>query len=385
MKTIAISTLKPNCFFEKPVFIDKGYIVLLPEVPVSTELIRRLSDWNYTELFSESDQVSATVIGSTAAIPMSMGMLDKTIADNKLDDEVVTFYNGLISYFEGLTRTFYESGEIDIQLVTNKVKAIIEMNKNHKDKLISLIVKKKPYDYYVLSHSINTTILSLAIADVLKFPSHRLIEIGNAASLHEIGMLKLPPKLYQSNIQLSAQDKKSISAHTVLGYKVLKGLSIHEDLAICALEHHEHADGSGYPRGLQNNSISVYSRIISIACSFDGAISLRPYKKALDAHKAMIDLLVTRKKHYDENILKALVVCLSIFPPGIFVQLTNNTRGVVSRINPANPKYPIVKILLNEFGEKLQNPLEVETSAESGISIRHVLTDEEIEKYHINE
>lgn len=176
-----------------------------------------------------------------------------------------------------------------------------------------------------------------------------------------------------------------MAAHTVLGYKILKNLSVHDTIAVCAIEHHERIDGSGYPRGLKHEAISLYARIIAIACSFDGAVSIRPYKKSLDGHKAMIDLLVTRKMAYDQNLVKALIYSISIFPPGTYVQLTNNSRGVVTKINPANAKFPTVKIMINEYGEKLPNSFEVQTSAEKGIAIKHVLTEEEIEKLEIQQ
>jgi len=386
MKNISVSVLKPNSFFEKPVFIDKGYILLSPEVPVTIELIRRLNDWNYYQLFSESDQVtiSATAPDLSAAITPNQGNLDKIITDTKSDDVTTNFYTGLLNYFDAVFTNFNVIGEIDLEKLTNKIKELIEMQKNYKNNLISIIMQKKSYENYLPSHCLNSTIICLCIAEVLKFPSHKTIELGIAAILHEIGMLKLPIKIYLSHSSLAPQDRKTISAHTVLGYKILKGLSVNDDIAICAMEHHERVDGSGYPRGLKGNTISLYSRIIAIACSFEGAVSLRPYKKSLDGHKAIIDLLVTKKQQFDENILKALVLSISIFPPGTYVQLNNNTKGIVCKANPANPKFPVVRILVNEYGEKLPVALEVETSLEKGIAINHVLTEEEIAKLPLN-
>lgn len=383
MKNISVSVLKPNSYFEKPVFIDKGYIILSPEVPVTMELIRRLNDWNYAQIFSESDQATAASSALSSDATASQGILDKSITDTKSDETAGNFYMGLITYFDGVCRNYNETGEIDIALLTEKVKDIIEMQKNYKNNFISLLMQKIFNENYVITHSVNTTIISLAIAEMIKLPPHRLIELGIAAILHEIGMLKLPPKLYLSHSSLAPQDRKTISAHTVLGYKILKNLSVNDELAVCAIEHHERMDGSGYPRGLKGNNITVYSRIIAVACSFEGAVTKRPYKKSLDGHKAIIDLL-GKKNQYDENILKALVMSISVFPPGTYVQLTNNTRGMVCRTNPVNPKFPVVRVLINEFGEKLPAPLEVETSAEKGIAIKHVLTEEEIEKYQLN-
>ena len=105
-------------------------------------------------------------------------------------------------------------------------------------------------DRYLITHAVNSTILALAVSDYLKTPPHRLIELGNACLLHEIGMFKLPVELRRSSKSLSPEERNAMMAHTLLGYRVLKGFSAPENVALAALEHHERIDGSGYPRKL---------------------------------------------------------------------------------------------------------------------------------------
>jgi HD-GYP domain-containing protein (c-di-GMP phosphodiesterase class II) len=118
-------------------------------------------------------------------------------------------------------------------------------------------------------------------------------------------------------------------------------------LAVClaALEHHERMNGSGYPRALTGDKISLYSKIIMVACSFDAVTADRPYKQAKDGYSAMVDILKNEGKQYDETVIRALVYGLSIYPIGTQVMLTNGKSAVVVDVNPENPRYPIVQIL----------------------------------------
>lgn len=86
------------------------------------------------------------------------------------------------------------------------------------------------------------------------------------------------------------------------------------------------------------------------------------------------DLLTTNRKIYDETIVKALVYTLSLYPLGTYVLLNNDTRGVVYKTNPKNPRYPYVKLLQDQNGKKITEQLLVQTSKEEQIEIVRVLT-----------
>jgi len=120
-------------------------------------------------------------------------------------------------------------------------------------------------------------------------------------------------------------------------------------LAIClaALEHHERENATGYPRRLTSDKISLYSKIIAVACSYEALSSKRPHKEAKDGYTGMLELLKNEGKQYDDTIVRALVLSLSIYPIGLYVLLSNGKKGQVVDINPENPRFPIVQI----FGE----------------------------------
>jgi len=148
------------------------------------------------------------------------------------------------------------------------------------------------------------------------------------------------------------------------------------DIAVClaALEHHERMNGSGYPRALTGDKISLYSRIIMVACSYDAVTSSRPYKEAKEGYAGMVDILKNEGKQYDETVIRALVYSLSIYPIGSRVLLTSGKKALVVDVNPENPRYPIVQIL----GAKTPDGKDIVIrTSETSVRVLRPLTKEE--------
>lgn len=132
--------------------------------------------------------------------------------------------------------------------------------------LIEMQKYSSPTNYLVM-HSLRSSIFAIIIGLQLKMPPHRLIELGAACLLHEIGMFRLPPQYYMYDAPLSEEGKKALFTHPVLSYNILKTSSFSLPICLGALEHHERENGHGYPRGLtreknfnvrQNNSRCMF-------------------------------------------------------------------------------------------------------------------------------
>jgi HD-GYP domain-containing protein (c-di-GMP phosphodiesterase class II) len=165
--------------------------------------------------------------------------------------------------------------------------------------------------------------------------------------MHEAGMLKLPTNTYLSQRPLTAHEQKAILTHPILGYSMLKSLDFPLSVCLSALEHHERENGTGYPRKLSGEKISLFSKIIAVACSYEALSSKRPHKEAKDGYTGILELLKNEGKAYDDTIVRALVLSLSIYPIGLYVLLSNGKKGQVVDVNPENPRFPIVQV----FGE----------------------------------
>jgi len=266
------------------------------------------------------------------------------------------------------------------------LKELIELLKSSRDTILRLPEYMYISDNYLHQHSLNCAILSLAIGDSQRLPPHRLIELGISALLHDIGMLKIPVGLYMAARPLSPKEWQMIKAHPMLSYRILKGFSVSDTIAHTAYEHHERMNGTGYPRALAGEKITLYSRILAVADSYESMTTKRPFKTKREGHAALVELLKGRGVFYDEAAIRALIYCLSVYPLGTTVLLSNGAMGRVIRTNPRSPKTPIVQILIDRDGNRLAE-FAVASSSEAGTeqepAIRRNLSWKEVEAHNL--
>jgi len=352
MKSFPVKDIEPNSFFSKTVYLDKAFVIATPEIPFSEELADLLKRWNFSSVQSDGEPGKEYIRkeNETEAADVSGGIKKfSQQPDAEKLKKAEELYTSFLSYVETLFIKISVSDELDYKSVTEKIMELVSYIKEDRRFLMRILktMELPPDKNYLASHSMRSTIIAIIIGSYLKIPNHRLIELGVACLLHEIGMLKLPSQLYLSKRALSAQEYKTITTHTVLGYSVLKGFDFPLAICLAALEHHERENGNGYPRKLGGEKIGLYSKIIAVACSYDALSSKRPHKEAKDGYTGMLELLKNEGKQYDETIVKALVLSLSIYPIGLYVLLSNGKKGQVVDVNPENPRFPIVQI----FGE----------------------------------
>jgi HD-GYP domain-containing protein (c-di-GMP phosphodiesterase class II) len=300
-----------------------------------------------------------------------------TMSDADKIKRADAFYLSFHKYVENLFTHVAIKNELDFKSVAEKVKTACDMVREDRRFLMRAQKNIDPpaEQNYLATHAVRSTIISIIIGTYLKLPTHRLIELGVAALLHEIGMIKLPPQIYLNKRDLSPQERKAILTHPVLSFNMLKAFDFPLVVSLAALEHHERENGTGYPQKLTSEKISLYAKIIAVACSYEALSSNRPHKEAKDGHTGMVELLKNEGKQYDDTVVRALVFSLSIYPIGLYVLLSSGKKGQVVDVNPENPRYPIVQV----FGELTPDGKNktLETSP-SGISIARPLTREEI-------
>ncbi len=379
MKGMSLSELMPNTYFDQPVYLDRGFILLTPDSAVTPDLINRLKKWKYANVYSDGVRKDIpSYLSGTQAANVAPQTIDEDIRANRQATAARAFYGELTGFASALFANYVSDNVMRLGEITEWVKKTMQMVHENRDSLLRFIDMNADGDRYLISHAVNTTILSIAIGEFLKAPPHRLIELGNACLLHEIGMFKLPAELRRSSEPLNEEQKKVLASHTALGYRILKGFSAPENVALASLEHHERVDGTGYPRGLAGDKITEYAKIIAVACSYDAMISSRPFKaETLDGHSSIRDLLQKNRGHYDDRVLKAFVYTMSVYPVGTAVLLSNSSKGLVVKTDPTRPRCPIVRVLVDPDGKKLDEPPLVQVTEGKGLAISRVLASEE--------
>jgi len=351
MQDFLVKEIEPNSFFTKTVYLDRSFVITAPEMPFSEDIKKALEKWSFDKLQSDGEpQKEYTYIKTKNEAAADNSMKDLTLqSDSDKLEKAEEFYSGFLYFVEDMFARASVSGELDFKVVTEKIKDMVEYIREDRRFLMRVLknIEPAPGKNYLATHSVRSTIISIIIGTYLKLPNHRLIELGVAALLHEAGMLKLPSNIYLSNRALTPQEQKAIITHPILGYSMLKSFDFPLPICLAALEHHERENGTGYPRQLSKEKIGLYSKIIAVACSYEALNSKRPHKEAKDGYTGMLELLKNEGKQYDDTVVKALVLSLSIYPIGLYVLLSNGNKGQVVDVNPENPRFPIVQV----FGE----------------------------------
>jgi HD-GYP domain-containing protein (c-di-GMP phosphodiesterase class II) len=384
MKKLPLSELREKLYFDAPMYLDEGYILLSPDVHVPQDLLARLARWGYESVYCDGNPVEAPAhSGPTVA---AKSTLELDVQESQQMEQARKLYFSLIRFTVETFTRFAESNRLDLAGITERLKELIELVKSSRDTILRLPEFVYLSENYLHQHSLNCAILSLAIGDSLRLPPHRLIELGIGALLHDIGMLKIPDALYLNPRQLGPREWQMIKAHPMLSYRILKGFSVSDTIALTAYEHHERLDGTGYPRALAGEKITLYSRILAVADSYESMTTKRPFRVNREGHAALLELLKGRGQFYDDAAVRALIYCLSVYPLGTTVLLSNGAMGRVIRTDPRSPKTPVVQILIDRDGNRLKE-FAAASSSEEGSgeapAIRRNLSWKEVEAHNL--
>lgn len=131
----------------------------------------------------------------------------------------------------------------------------------------------------------------------------KLIEV--TSPLHDIGKIGIADAILNKPAKLTPEEYFKMKSHALLGYDILKNSKrqILNIAAIIAYEHHEKYDGTGYPRGLKGEEISIYARIVAIVDVLDALLSKRVYKSAWSVEETVALLKEERGKHFDPRLV----------------------------------------------------------------------------------
>jgi diguanylate cyclase (GGDEF)-like protein/PAS domain S-box-containing protein len=156
-------------------------------------------------------------------------------------------------------------------------------------------------------HTQNVSRYCEAIAKAMGLSKKEVSDIRNAAALHDIGKIMVPPQILNKPGKLTQEELTIIRRHPEIGYQMLKSVDEYVILAEYVLHHHERWDGSGYPEGLRGDNIPLYSRIIAVADAYEAMTAVRPYQKSKTKEEAILELLRCSSIQFDPDIVRVFV------------------------------------------------------------------------------
>ncbi|MBE6349663.1 MAG: HD domain-containing protein [Spirochaetaceae bacterium] len=403
MNSFNVSDLQEKNYFSEEVNLDKNFLLLTNILPVTNELLSLLKEWKFKTIFSEGIITSAPAAiklttetnssntlspadfpidadGNPSYISSNLkNALDEVSNTSDAEDEnaklksVENAYNEFLTYTNTIYTRFATHKELNINTISETIRELCFFVKENKQYVLRINTAVEANDKsFLIHHSLRSTILAIVIGVQFNFDNSKLLELGIACILHEIGMIRLPPQLYITDKILKPNEKKILFTHPALSYNILKNYAFPLNICLGVLEHHEKENGKGYPRRITSKQISSYAKIISVACSYEAITAKRTYKDSKTNHDAIVELLKNESKQYDDSVIKALLFSLSLYPIGSFVFLSNGKLAQVTDVNPENPKNPVVQIINFQNRE----PEKIFTS-EDDIKVMRALSKEE--------
>jgi len=136
-------------------------------------------------------------------------------------------------------------------------------------------------DYSLYNHSMNISLMSMAFMGFLGKSGKDCLLMGLAGLFHDLGLTQLKEEVVSKTAPLDDQEQEVLKRHPALGYRLLKNNpEIPIDSLRLILEHHESADGCGYPNGLPLERQHPYTRLLFILEIYDGLTAFRPCRPA---------------------------------------------------------------------------------------------------------
>lgn len=202
----------------------------------------------------------------------------------------------------------------------------------------------RSFDDYTYAHSVNVAVLSCVIGVAMKIGEQDLLNLVNAAILHDFGKMKVPEEILNKTGRLTGSEYEIIKDHVSFSYDILKDHDeINDAVKEAVYSHHENEDGSGYPRGLTGDEIPLIAQIVHVADVYDALVSNRPYKMGYAPWEAVEYLMGGCGINFNREVVDKFTKLVPLYPIGGEVRLSTGDLCIVIGNKGNNNLRPIVR------------------------------------------
>jgi len=219
--------------------------------------------------------------------------------------------------------------------------------------LLVMKFKSSNENEYLYSHGLNVAMLSMAIIYQLGMSGDEMVASGMSSLFQDVGMMKVPLAIRTTLRRLTSDEVLEIQRHPIYVLDFMeKSHMLNDVIRLICYQHHERYDRSGYPRRRHGMFIHPFARIIAVADTYTALTCHRPYRKVLSPYEAVLVLLNEVKQgRLDRMAVRAFLDCVSLFPVGSYVQLSDGSKAMVIRSNDTQHTRPVV-VPLNSDGSE---------------------------------
>jgi len=208
-------------------------------------------------------------------------------------------------------RLLLENREYQLYLEDKVRKQTEKIRRSFLNSITSLVVALEARDQYTSGHSQRVSKMALAISQSLDMARNQTKIIKLAGLLHDIGKIGIKESVLLKQDRLTDEEYSHISAHSVIGERILRPVIDDQEILKIVRHHHERHDGRGYPDGLSGEQIPWGARILAVADTYDAMTSDRPYRKALSPRIALDELKRQINTQFDPAVVEAFHTMMS--------------------------------------------------------------------------
>jgi len=194
--------------------------------------------------------------------------------------------------------------QADSSMYKHKFERGEKVKKRIIDHLLSLLAQK---DFRDEKYEERLQRMVLLLGQAIGLPLEELKEVLQLARLHDIGKVGIDKSILFKEGALDSSEWEEIKRHPEIGYRIARSSEEMAPLAEYILQHHEHWNGRGYPKGLKGNEIHLYSRMLAIIDAYEAMISPRPYRRALSPAEALSELKKSRGMQFDPRLVDIFI------------------------------------------------------------------------------
>ena len=220
-------------------------------------------------------------------------------------------------------------------------------------------------------HAMNVGVIALLMGRCFGFGADDLLDLGVGAMLHDVGKIDLPQRLRSNDDTFSPNEMRVYQEHVALGVAQAKRMGLTAGATAVIAQHHEHADASGFPAGLNSDRMTMAARIVALVNRYDNLSNARLPARALTPHESLSMLFAQGRSKYDTSILGVFIKMMGVYPPGSTVQLTDDRYATVVSVNASRPLKPCV--LVHDPKVPREEALWLDLETAFGLGIRRSL------------
>ncbi|TDT44043.1 HD-GYP domain-containing protein (c-di-GMP phosphodiesterase class II) [Halospina denitrificans] len=240
---------------------------------------------------------------------------------------------------------------IDVRRATQVVKSCVDSVMRNQDAL-QILVQMRTKDDYTAQHGMNVCILAAIFGRHLGLLPGEIEKLALSGLVLDVGKMRIPAEILKKSDPLTEDERRVMREHPTHGSRILMSVKGLDPVAVdVAHSHHEHMNGSGYPRGLIAHQIPYFAKIIAILDAYDAITSERSFEQAHSSKEALDIIYQGRGDQFDENLALDFIQCIGVYPAGSLVELNSGEAGIVITTYALNRLRPRVLVVRDPDGE----------------------------------